>query len=142
MIAVGRAYPTKWQTTPVVFKERDIIWSPVAVADGNGNVVLMTKATSDLQVEKIIRASLAQMGSSVGCADAPVTGAETKRWVVEHTISQSWRIGRAVAKARQSNRVDKVAESIVDECGGSDAARVLWKGKIVGVERTLRMGHI
>ncbi|KAH8905280.1 DUF917-domain-containing protein [Coniochaeta sp. PMI_546] len=139
---MGRAYPTKWQTTPVVFNERKIIWSPIAIADGNGNVVLMTKATSDLQVEKVIRASLSQMGSSVGCADPPVTGAETKRWVVEHTISQSWRIGRAVANARRSNRVDRVAETIVDECGGSDAAKVLWKGKIVGVERTLRMGHI
>lgn len=104
--------------------------------------MLVTKATSDLQVEKIIRASLSQMGSHVGSADAPVTGAETKRWAVEHTISQSWRIGRAVANARRSNRVDKVAETIVDECGGSDAAKVLWKGKIVGVERTLRMGHI
>jgi DUF917 family protein len=62
--------------------------------------------------------------------------------VVEHTISQSWRIGRAVASARRSNRVDRVAETIVDECGGADAAKVLWKGKIVGVERTLRMGHI
>ena len=82
------------------------------------------------------------MGSHTGCAEAPVTGAETKRWVVEHTISQAWRIGRAVAKARKFNQVDSVAETIIEECGGPEAAKVLWKGKIVGVERTLRMGHI
>ena len=35
-----------------------------------------------------------------------------------------------------------MAETIVDECGGSGAAKVLWKGKIVGVERTLRGGHV
>ncbi|KAF7555309.1 hypothetical protein G7046_g6590 [Stylonectria norvegica] len=139
---MGRAYPTKWQTTPVVFKERETIWSPIAIADGNGNVVVMPKASSDHQVERILRSALSQMGSQVGCADAPVTGAETKRWVVEHTLSQSWRIGRALAKARKENRVDNVAEIIIDECGGPGAGKVLWKGKIVGVERTLRNGHV
>ncbi|KAF5017349.1 hypothetical protein F66182_10730 [Fusarium sp. NRRL 66182] len=139
---MGRAYPTKWQTTPVVFKERETIWSPVAVSDGNGNVLTMPKASSDEAVERIIRAALSEMGSQVGAADAPVTGAETKRWAVEHTLSQSWRIGRAVARARKENRVDNVAENIIDECGGPGAGKVLWKGKIIGVERALKNGHV
>lgn len=139
---MGRAYPVKNQTTPVVFNERSPIWPSVAMADGNGNVVLMPKATSDLQVERVLRAGLSEMGSQTGCADCPVTGAEMKRWVVEHTISQAWRIGRAVSRARLTNRVDNVAETIINECGGPGAAKVLWKGKIVGVERTLRMGHV
>lgn len=37
--------------------------------------------------------------------------------------------------------VDTVAESIIAEVGGPESARVLFKGKIVGVERVLRMGH-
>lgn len=139
---MGRAYPTKWQTTPVVFDERRPIFIPLAMCDGNGNVIIMTKATSDLQVERALRAALSQMGSHTGCAEGPVSGAETKRWVVEHTISESWRIGRAVERARRENRVDQVAEEIVKEVGGSQAAKVVWKGKIVGVTRTLRMGHI
>ena len=68
--------------------------------------------------------------------------ADTKRWVVEHTISLSWRIGRAVAHARASNRIDNVAESIIEEVGGDGSAKVLFKGKIVGCDRTLRMGHV
>jgi DUF917 family protein len=139
---MGRAYPTKWQTTPVVFGEREIIFAPVAVADGNGNVLYMPAATSDLKVEQIIRAALSQMGSHVACADGPVTGAETRRWVVEHTISLSWRIGREVARARKENRIDNVAESIIDAVGGPETGRVVFKGKIIGVERTLRMGHV
>ena len=139
---MGRAYPTKWQTTPVVFNERQPIWSPVSVADGNGNVVIMPVAASDHHVERIIRAALSEMGSQVGCADPPVSGAEMKRWVVENTLSQSWRIGCAVARARAENRVDNVAEMIIEECGGSEAAKVLFKGKIVRVDRTLRMGHV
>ncbi|RBR06380.1 hypothetical protein FVER53590_08186 [Fusarium verticillioides] len=139
---MGRAYPTKWQTTPVVFKERDTIWSPIAVSDGNGNVLVMPRASSDEAVERIIRSALSEMGSQVGTADAPVTGEETKRWAVEHTLSQSWRIGRAVARARKENRVDNVAETIIEECGGPGAGKILWKGKIIGVERTLRNGHV
>lgn len=139
---MGRAYPTKWQTMPSVFNERPTIWAPISMSDGNGNVVIMPKASDDHAVDRILRAALSQMGSQVGCADAPVTGAETKRWVIEHTISQSWRIGRAVAKARKENRIDNVAEKIIDECGGPQVGKVIWKGKIIGVERTLRNGHV
>ncbi|KAF1833289.1 hydantoinase [Decorospora gaudefroyi] len=139
---MGRAYPTKWQTTPVVFGELEIVFAPVAVADGNGNTLYMGSATSDLKVEQVIRAALSQMGSAIGTADAPVTGAETRRWAVEHTISLSWRIGREVARARKENRIDSVAEAIVDAVGGPATGRVLFKGKIVGVERKLYMGHV
>lgn len=139
---MGRAYPTKWQTTPVVFDERRPVFIPLAMCDGGGNVVVMTRATSDLQVERALRAALSTMGSHTGCAEGPVSGAEARRWAVEHTLSESWRIGRAVARARRGNRVDRVAEDIVAEVGGPRAARVLWKGKIVRVTRTLRMGHI
>lgn len=130
------------QTTPVVFNERQPIFCPLSMCDGNGNVIIMTKATSDLQVERALRAAISQMGSHAGCAEGPVSGIETRRWVVEHTISQSWRIGKAVERARRENRVDQVAEEIVKEVGGSQAAKVLWKGKIVRVTRTLRMGHV
>ncbi|TDZ30888.1 hypothetical protein C8035_v001999 [Colletotrichum spinosum] len=73
--------------------------------------------------------------------DDIVAGRDTKSWVVENTVSLSWRIGRAVAMSRCSNTVDRVAEAIVDEVGGEESARVLFRGKIVGVERVLRMGH-
>ncbi|KAI1333331.1 hydantoinase [Xylariaceae sp. FL0255] len=138
---MGRAYPTKWQTTPVVYGERSCIFAPVAMADGNGNIVIIPKAKSDVAVERICRAALSQMGSGVATADATVTGSECKRWAVENTISQSWRIGRAVSRARAESRVHCVAEEILKECGGSTAGRVLWKGKIVGVQRVLRNGY-
>jgi DUF917 family protein len=59
---MGRAYPTKWQTTPVVFNERPCVFCPIATADGNGNLLYMPTAVSDLAVERIIRAALSQMG--------------------------------------------------------------------------------
>ncbi|PVH89939.1 DUF917-domain-containing protein [Cadophora sp. DSE1049] len=135
---MGRAYPVAWQTTPVVFETKPV-FLPSTICDGNGNVMLMKEAKSELMVERAFRAALSQMGSHVACAKGPVTGANTKKWVVEHTISLSWRIGRAVALSRKSSRIDTVAESIIEEAGSGE---VLFKGKIVGVERSLRMGHV
>lgn len=138
---MGRAYPVAWQTTPVVFEEKPV-FLPSTICDGNGQVMFMTKAKSELMVERAFRAALSQMGSHVGCAKGPISGKNTKSWVVEHTISLSWRIGRAVALSRSLNQIDTVAESIISEVGGSESAKILFKGKIVGVERTLRMGHV
>ncbi|KAI5201615.1 DUF917-domain-containing protein [Aureobasidium subglaciale] len=104
------------------------------IGGGNGLQGMILGASSNM--------NLPTVGSHVGCAEGPVTGAETKRWAVEHTISLAWRIGRAVAAARQSNRIDTVVESIIDEVGGPEAAKVIFKGKIIGVERTLRNGHV
>lgn len=101
----------------------------------------MTKAKTELDVERAFRAALSQMGSHVACAKGPVSGANTKTWVVENTISLSWRIGRAVALSRCLNKIDTVAESIIEEVGGPSSAKVLFKGKVVGVERITRMGH-
>jgi DUF917 family protein len=156
---MGRAYPVAWQTTPVVFEKKPV-FLPSTICDGNGSVMVvlsrcsvramsltctvqfMTQAKSELTVERAFRAALSQMGSHVGCAKGPVTGKNTRSWVVEHTLSLSWRIGRAVALSRSLSQIDTVAESIISEVGGDESAKVLFKGKIGGVERTLRMGHV
>lgn len=101
----------------------------------------MKSAPTELDAERALRAALSQMGSHVGCAKGPVSGKNTKTWVVENTMSLSWRIGRAVALSRCTNTIDTVAEAIIDEVGGPESAKVLFKGKIVGVERITRMGH-
>ncbi|KAK2041826.1 DUF917-domain-containing protein [Colletotrichum somersetense] len=137
---MGRAYPISHQTTPVVF-EKKATMIPSCISDGNGRIMLMTKARTELDAERAFRAALSQMGSHVGCAKGPVSGRDTKSWVVENTVSLSWRIGRAVALARCTNTVDAVAEAIVDQVGGGESARVLFRGKIVGVERVTRAGH-
>lgn len=137
---MGRAYPVSWQTTPVVY-EKKAMMVPTCISDGNGRIIFMTKAPTELDAERALRAALSQMGSHVGCAKGPVSGANTKHWVVENTMSLSWRIGRAVSLSRCTNTIDTVAESIIDEVGGAESAKVLFKGKIVGVERILKMGH-
>ncbi|KAF2033121.1 hypothetical protein EK21DRAFT_98439 [Setomelanomma holmii] len=123
---IGRAYPVSWQMTPVVY-ERKAMMVPTCISDGNGRIIV---TPTELDAERALRAALSQMGYHVGCAKGPVSGENTKKWVVENTMSLAWRIGHAVALSRCTKMDDTVAESIVAEVG-----------KIVGVERVLRMGH-
>ncbi|KAM0456701.1 hypothetical protein ACHAPV_004980 [Trichoderma viride] len=138
----GRAYPVLWQTTPYVYGDRQPVYLPMALSDGNGASVIVSQAKSDKVVERLLRAALSELGSLAGVAVAPASGAEYKRWAIRNTISQSWRIGRAVHLARLLSSLDTMAESIINECGGPDAAKVLWRGKIVSVKRTLRKAHL
>ncbi|EFQ25141.1 uncharacterized protein GLRG_00285 [Colletotrichum graminicola M1.001] len=133
---MGRAYPISHQTTPVVF-ERKATMIPSCISDGNGRIMPARSSTpsgrSAPPSRRWARTSAAPRG--------PVSGRDTKSWVVENTVSLSWRIGRAVALARCTNTVDAVAEAIVDQVGGENSARVLFRGKIVGVERVTRAGR-
>ncbi|KAK7044090.1 hypothetical protein VNI00_007806 [Paramarasmius palmivorus] len=139
---MGRAYPVAWQITPVVWGGDKAQFVPTAISDGNGNNMLMLTGTTEKMIERAFRAALAEMGSHVACAKGPTTGAKVKSWAVENTISLSWRIGRAVALCRAQNNIDYVADAIIDQVGGPEASKVLFKGKIVGVERKTVKGHV
>ncbi len=101
----------------------------------------MTEGNTEKIIERAFRAALSEMGSHVACAKGPYTGAKTKSYGVQNTISLAWRIGRSVALCRAKNDVDHVADAIISEAGGSESAKVLFKGKIVGVERRTFKGH-
>ena len=138
---MGRALPTAQQVTPVVYEPDGAIFLPTVMADGNGNTLMFLKATSEEMIERALRAALSEMGSFVGLARGPYSGLKTKAYIVENTVSLAWRIGRAVALCRQSSQLDNVAEVIVEELGGHESGKVLFKGKIVDVARKLIKGH-
>jgi DUF917 family protein len=103
---------------------------------------LLLSGASEKLIERIFRAALSEMGSHVACAKGPCSGKNTKVYVVENTISLAWRIGRAVALCRSKNQIDAVADAIIKEVGGQKSAKVLFKGKIVLVERKMVKGHV
>lgn len=138
---MGRAYPTGWQISPVVY-ETASQFDPRSVADGNGNSMIITSTTSERKAEEILRAALSEMGSHVAVANGPYDGKRTKEYIIGNTLSLSWRIGRAVFQARQENAIAQVGERIIKEVGGDGSAKVIFKGKIVLVERRLFNGHV
>ena len=136
---MGRAYPTYWQTTLAVHAPGELV--PCAIDSGDGNTIIMTRAPNDEIVDRALRASCSEMGSRVGMAARPTTAARVREHGVLYTCSQAWRIGRAIARCEASNSLSMVAEAIIDEAGGPGAAKVLFRGRIVEVERRLFKGH-
>ena len=101
----------------------------------------MTRTSNDEIVDRALRASCSEMGSRVGMAARPTNTAYVQKYGVINTCSLAWRIGRCIAIAQVTNSVATVAESIIKEAGGKNAAKVLYRGKIVSVERRLYKGH-
>jgi DUF917 family protein len=136
---MGRAYPTYWQTTLCVYETGEL--TPCAIASGDGKTILMTKTTNDEIVDRALRASCTEMGSRVGMAAKPTTKEKVIKFSVLNTLSLAWRIGRCIARAKKHNTTSTIAEQMIDEVGGSESAKVLFRGKIIGVERRLWKGH-
>lgn len=136
---MGRAYPTFWQTTLSVYKPGELV--PTAIDGGDGNTILMTKASNDEIVDRGLRATCAELGSRVGNAAKPTTKERVTKYSVLNTVSLAWRVGRCIAMAEATNTLSTVAEQIVNEVGGEKSAKILFRGKIVGVERRLFKGH-
>ena len=136
---MGRAYPTFWQTTLSVHKPGELV--PTAIDGGDGNTILMTKSSNDEIVDRGLRGICAELGSRVGNAAKPTTKERVVSYSVLNTVSLAWRVGRCIAMAEVTNTLSTVAEQIVQQVGGEESAKILFRGKIVGVERRLFKGH-
>lgn len=136
---MGRAYPTYWQTTLAVHAPLELV--PCAIDSGDGKSIIMTRAPDDEIVDRALRASCAEMGSRVGMAARPTKTEYVRKYGVLNTCSLAWRIGRSIARCEASNTLSTVAEAIIEEAGGQESAKVLFRGKIVAVERRLVKGH-
>ncbi|KAF5500370.1 putative D-/L-hydantoinase subunit A [Colletotrichum siamense] len=136
---MGRAYPTYWQTTLAVHAPLELV--PCAIDSGDGKTIIMTRAPNDEIVDRALRASCSEMGSRVGMAAKPTTSDKVEKFGVLNTVSLAWRIGRCISLCQATNTMSTVAESIIKEAGGSEAAKVLFRGKIMRVERRLFKGH-
>jgi DUF917 family protein len=101
----------------------------------------MTKAKHYKDVDKVLRAGCMEMGTAAGVAGRPLNYTEVSRFLIRNTISQAWRVGRAVALARVSSELGRVGEIIIDSLGGKGVGKVLFAGKITEVGRRLVKGH-
>ncbi|WWD21805.1 hypothetical protein CI109_106293 [Kwoniella shandongensis] len=133
----GRAYPTGWQTTPNVHDKgrRGESMLPAAMSSGDGNV------SSDRDVDAVQRAACIEMGTHAGVAHRPLTKDECEQALIKNTVSQAWRLGRAVALANKQSNVSNIGKILVDTLGGNKTARVLFSGKVIDVSRKIFKGH-
>ncbi|CAH2354927.1 hypothetical protein CLIB1423_19S02806 [[Candida] railenensis] len=138
---MGRAYPTHSQILPCAISD-EMYLTVSSVSDGNGNDFLITSAQSDVYVEKMMRAALAEIGAHVGVVNVPMSSKELVTMTVHHSLSTAWRIGRAVKIAHSKLEFEKLPALILESVGGSISGLEIFKGKIIGVEKKLFKGHV
>ncbi|CDR47249.1 CYFA0S30e00870g1_1 [Cyberlindnera fabianii] len=137
---MGRAYPAHFQTIPVAYtKPNESYYSPTVMSNGNGNTLILSQSKDDFLIEKVLRASLAEIGCTVDVMNPLMTAEEVATRTIHGSLSLSWRIGRAVRIARQKSQVYKMPEIILESV--NNTGKLLFKGKIIGVERKLFKGH-
>ncbi|KAG7087259.1 hypothetical protein E1B28_013239 [Marasmius oreades] len=132
---MGRAYPLLNQVLPAVY-DRPNALAPCGLCDGDGNVVLLTKAKNEFLVETLMRTITTEMGSSAALVCPPLALRDARDYGVIRTQSQAWWLGRAVAICRQKNNL----KSIPDEIMKLQTGCCLFVGKIVNVSREVRAG--
>ncbi|VUC35962.1 unnamed protein product, partial [Clonostachys rosea] len=128
---MGRAYPNLWQVTP---NNVGIVLTPAAASDGKGNTVVQVRASSNREVEDMLRAVCVQMGQAAGISLGALTGRQVKQYAAQSSVSLAWWLGRAVQLARINKR------DIVDSILATHPGQRLLTGKITSVTRHVRDG--
>ncbi|WRT70958.1 uncharacterized protein IL334_007957 [Kwoniella shivajii] len=73
--------------------------------------------------------------SSLASGDGTVTA------MIKNTVSQAWRLGRAVTLANKQSNVGNIGQVLVEALGGKDCAKVLFSGKVTEITRKIYKGH-
>jgi uncharacterized protein len=130
---MGRAFPEVQMTT---FFINGHVAHPAALADFEGNTLIVTGARSPEMLERLLRAGTVAMGSAAYFATAPMTGAFVRSHAVPGTLRLAWSVGDAVLKAR-ATKADPVT-AIRAAMGAS----VILRGKVTDVHRRTQGGFL
>ncbi|KAI0072072.1 DUF917-domain-containing protein [Panus rudis PR-1116 ss-1] len=132
---MGRAYPNMYQSLPGAYNIPNGL-TPCAISDGIGNTIITPAASSAYSVEHILRTVTTEMGSRSGVSMAPLNRKTCIEYGINHSVSQAWRLGRAVALCRKHNNLRGIPSAILGLQDGS----CLFIGKIIDVQREVRKG--
>ncbi|GJD03043.1 hydantoinase/oxoprolinase [Colletotrichum higginsianum] len=135
---MGRAYPQFEMVSQYIHAKSINELLPVTLCSGTGhNVVIPATQTDETSAGIAIRDACVAMGSAAGASGRPIPGKLMREVGIPNTYSLAWRLGRVVALAQQRGTVASVTGDIIEAAGGPGSARVLFQGKIRGVESTL-----
>lgn len=130
---MGRAFPEVQMTSFFVYGQAN---QPAALSDAEGNTLIITRAETPEMLEKLMRTATVAMGCTACMTTAPMTGDFVRRFGIQHTTSQAWKLGDAVLRARSAKQ-DPVA-AILQESGGA----LLMRGKVTDISRRIAGGFV
>ncbi|KAJ9295481.1 hypothetical protein DTO271G3_5937 [Paecilomyces variotii] len=137
---MGRAYPTFEKVTSFIKANHINDLLPASLSSGDGINMILTGSKDTPSVDRVLRAACVDMGYSAGSANRPLTAKQMREMGILKSHSLAWRLGRAVALARQKGAISTVADDIIKVCGEKSAGK-LFEGKIVSVGERLYKGH-
>lgn len=129
---MGRAFPELQMETFSVYGVRG---SPMAIAGENDETVIIDTHTDNRRMEWLARGITIRLGGVAHIAEYAMSGAEVKRTAVPRTLSLGLSLGRAVRVAREEHTdpIEAVRRALAPTLYNS--LRVLFRGKVVDVER-------
>lgn len=130
---MGRAFPEVQMVTLGAGGAQ--AW-PLVLADESGNVVSVSAARDNSSAERLARAAVVAMGGSAVVAHYAVNAEMVQTWAVSHSISFAVALGRSLKRARADG--SDAVEAISQIC----AARRLFTGQIIDVERSTLAGFV
>ncbi|MEW5922250.1 MAG: DUF917 domain-containing protein [Bacillota bacterium] len=135
---MGRAFP---EIQMITFHVYGLKGSPMVMHSFQGDYCLI-KTTDNYRLERISRAVAVQMGGDAYVAAYSMTGKDVKEMAVPNTISFGIRLGQAVSEALE--RKENPLDALINVTGQSSYGRaiVLFKGKIIDVEKQIGSGFI
>lgn len=133
---MGRAFPELQMET---FSVYGVPGTPACVVDEDGNTVIC-EASSDVEMEWLLRGVTIRMGGAAYLAHYPMSGADFKRTAVRNTLTLAFELGRAVrvARAGQNDPVKAVGQTFHGTVYGD--VTELFRGKVFDVQRETRRG--
>jgi len=129
---MGRAFPELQMET---FSVYGITGSPLAIAGENDETAIIDTGRDNRRMESFARAITIRLGGVGHIAEYAMSGADVRRTAVPRTLSLALSLGRAIREARAGHRdpvtalADALAPTLYSEL------RVLFRGKVVDVER-------
>jgi hypothetical protein len=129
--ALGRSAP---ETNMTSFIGHGINITPMPVIDHYGNVVIVQEAETPTYPDMIGRFVVSQGGAMGASSHYPMTGAQLRRAVIPHTITQAVQLGRRVWVARQQGSDPMAAAAETMGCHES------FYGRVTALSEELQFG--
>jgi DUF917 family protein len=129
---MGRAFPELQMETFFVY---GVPGSPMSIAGERDETVIIDTGADSQRMEWLARGVTIRLGGASHIAEYSMTGADVKRTAVPRTLSLGLALGRAVREARAAHTdpVDALRSALATTI--YTHLRVLFRGKVVDVER-------
>jgi DUF917 family protein len=134
---MGRAFPELQMET---FSVYGVPGSPMAIAGESDETVVIDAGEDNRRMEWLARGITIRMGGVAHIAEYSMSGEQVKRTAVPRTLSLGIALGRAVREARESHQdpIAAIREALSSTLYSH--LRVLFRGKVVDVERRTTEG--